>query len=107
MLVKRFTFNACSLDDSESKCIHRIVNNIKVKDATNETKDEETLVTDNSVINAQIYFKLFKWGKNFFKKLDATCERVCMATPKENYDMELLKYQRECIADEKKRILWN
>ena len=35
---------------------HISVNTSEVKDANNETKDEEPLVTDNSVINVPIYF---------------------------------------------------
>ena len=50
------------------------VNKIKVKDEKNKTKDEEPSITDNSVINAPIDFKLFKWGKNFLNKLDTTCK---------------------------------
>ena len=50
----------------------------------NETRDEEPSVTDNLVINVPSYFKLFKCGKNFLIKLDATCERACMETPKVN-----------------------
>ena len=34
------------------------------KDANNKTNDEETLVTNNSVINALIYFKLIECSKN-------------------------------------------
>ena len=34
-------------------------------------------------------------------KIDATCEQVCMATPKEKYYVELLKYQWERIAESK------
>ena len=40
----------------------------------NKTKDEEPLVTDNLVINAPIYFKLFECGKNFLKNIDTTYE---------------------------------
>ena len=46
------------------------------------------MVTDNSkieVIKVLGYFKLFKCGKKFFEKLDATYERVCMENAKENY----------------------
>ena len=45
-----------SLDESESKIVHEIVNTSEVKYAMNETKYEEPLVTDNSVINAPRYF---------------------------------------------------
>ena len=47
---------------------------IEVKDANNEKNYEQPFVTDNSVINAPIYFKLFECGKNFLKNIDATCE---------------------------------
>ena len=40
----------------------------------NETKDEEPLVTDNSVIIAPRYFKIFECGEKFLNRLDATCE---------------------------------
>ena len=46
----------------------------------NETKDEEAPVTDNSVINAPKYFKLFKCGKCFLKNLEATYELTRIAT---------------------------
>ena len=41
----------------------------EVKYTKNETKDEEPLVMDNSVINALSYFKIFKCSKNFLKNL--------------------------------------
>ena len=46
----------------------------EIKDANIETNNEEPLVTDNSVINAPSYFKMFKCGKNFLNKIDAMCE---------------------------------
>ena len=49
---KKIIFNAYSLDESESKSLHISVNTSKVNFAMNETKDEEPLVTYNSVINA-------------------------------------------------------
>ena len=77
IISKRVIINVCSLDESDSKSIHKSVNTIEVKDATNEsvhtsevkdannkTKDEEPLVTYNSVINVQSYLKLFEWGNN-------------------------------------------
>ena len=60
---KRVIDNACYLDGRESKTVHISINTSEVKDATNETKDEEPLVIDNSVINAPIYIKIFKCGK--------------------------------------------
>ena len=44
----------------ETKIVHISVNTSEVKYAMNKTKDEEPLVTNNSVINVSIYFKLFK-----------------------------------------------
>ena len=59
------------------------------------------MVTDNSVINALSYFKLFKWGKNFLNKLDDMCEQACMEVLKEKYDVELIKYQLARMEDSK------
>ena len=70
--------NACSLDEIELKSVHISVNTSEVKDANNETKDEEPLVTDNSVINVPRYFKLFECGRNSLKNLDAAYDQVCM-----------------------------
>ena len=44
----------------ETKIVHISVNTSEVKYAMNKTKDGEPLVTNNSVINVSIYFKLFK-----------------------------------------------
>ena len=44
---------------------------------------------NNSVINTPRYFKLFKCGRKFLNKLDATCEQACMATSKDKYYTEL------------------
>ena len=49
----------------------------------NEKNHEELLATDNSVINALIYFKLFKCGKKMLKKLYATCEQAYMVNLEE------------------------
>ena len=56
---KRVITNTCSSDKSESKIVNKSINTSEVKDAMNETKYEEPSVTDNSVINAPRYFKLF------------------------------------------------
>ena len=40
-ISKIVIFNTCSLDESESKSVNISVNIRKVKDAMNETKDEE------------------------------------------------------------------
>ena len=69
----------------------------------NETNNEEPLVTDNSVVNVPVYFKLLECIKKFLNKLDTTCEWACMATLKENYDTELLKYQQARMTESKKK----
>ena len=61
----------------------------RIKYAKNETKDEEPLVTDNSVINAPIYFKPFEYIKNYLNKIDVTCEQACMENSKDKYYTEL------------------
>ena len=48
-----------------NKKVHISVNTSDVKDSMNETKNEEPLVTDNSVINALIYFKLFECSEKY------------------------------------------
>ena len=65
---------------SESKSIHISFNSIKVKDATNETKNEEPLVADNSVINTTSYLKLFDCGKTILNNVDSTYEQAFMGT---------------------------
>ena len=67
---------------------NKSVNKREVKDAKNETQDEEPLVTDNSAINAPNYFRLFKWGEKLLNKLDATCEWACMTNSKDKYYTE-------------------
>ena len=69
---KRVTVVMCSMDVSKSKSVHKIdisVNTIEVKD----TKDEPSVI-DISLIKTAGHFKLFKCGKEFFKKLVATYE---------------------------------
>ena len=51
---KRVIVNACSSDESESKGINISINTNKVEYARNKTKEEESLVTDISCINAII-----------------------------------------------------
>ena len=51
------------------KSVHISINTNEVIDAINEAKDEEPLITYNSVINATRYFKLFECSKNSFKIL--------------------------------------
>ena len=55
---------------------HISVNMSDVKYATNETKDEEHFVTDNSVVNAPSYVNLLKCGKNLLKNIDDMYERA-------------------------------
>ena len=83
---ERVIINKCSLDDSESKSVHISVNMSEVKYAKNETNDEETWVTDNSVINASKYFNLFECSNLFLNTFYAMCDQACMATTKETYD---------------------
>ena len=55
------------------------------------------MVTDNSVINAPIYFKLFECGKNFMKNIDAAYEQLCMENFWENGIQKILGMdKREC-----------
>ena len=75
---KMVIIDACYLENIESKSAHIVVYTSKVKNANNETRDEEPLVTDNSVITAPSYFKVFECAKNFLNKIDATCEQACM-----------------------------
>ena len=73
---------------------------MEIKHAKSKTKDREPSVTDNSVINALINFKLFECSKNFLNKLDATCEQVCMSTQK---DTELPKYQQASTENSREK----
>ena len=84
---KGVTVVACSTDESESKSVHEMdisVNTSKVK----YTKDEP-LITDNSVIKAPGYFKLFEISKEFFNLLVVTYEQACMANAKDKHWMEI------------------
>ena len=51
------------------KSVHISVNKNEVKYAMDETKHEEPSVTDNSVMTAPNYFKLFDCGKNSWEIL--------------------------------------
>ena len=53
---KSVIINACYLYKSESKSVHISVNTSEVINSTNGKKDEEYLVTDNSVIDVPSYF---------------------------------------------------
>ena len=82
---KSYLVNECSTEKSESKILHKSTNTNKVKDAIDETKDKETLVTDNPVTNELIYFNLFECGKKFLNNINATCEQACMEASKDEY----------------------
>ena len=56
-----------------------------------ETEHEENLVTDNPVINEPSYLNLFECGKNILNRLDTSCERAFMATPRYRYYTEMFK----------------
>ena len=79
------------MKENESEIVHKSINTDKESDKIDETEDQETAVTDNPVINEPIYFNLFKCGKNFLNKLDATCKRACMETSREKYYKEMYK----------------
>ena len=85
---KRVIVNTCSSEESKSKIVRISVNTSEVKYAKNETKDEEPLVTDTSVINGPNYFKLFCAVK-VLEKLDTMCDHVCVAYSKDEYYTEL------------------
>ena len=55
---KRGIVNACCSDESKSKSVHISIDTNEVLDVINETKDEETFVTNNSVIVAPLYFEI-------------------------------------------------
>ena len=93
--------DASYLENSESKSVQISVNSRKVKYAKNESvntsriknpkieiKDEQPSVTDNSVTNAPIHFKLFEYDRFFLNKLDAICEQPCMANLENKYYTE-------------------
>ena len=90
--IKKSYHNECSSDKSESKSIHISINKHELKYGTNETNFEEPSVTDNSVINAPSYFKIFKCSKTFLNNFYATYERACMVNPMEKYDTAVLMY---------------
>ena len=66
--------------ESESEIINKIIITNKEKYEIDETEHEEPLVTDNPVINGQIYFNLFQYGKDLLNSLDVTCEQAYMVT---------------------------
>ena len=55
--------DASSTEESGSESFHKIINTNKEKDAIDEAEHEETLVTDNPVINGRRYFNVLKCGK--------------------------------------------
>ena len=66
-------------------------------------KDEEPSVTDNAVINASSYFKLFECGKNLLNNIYAMYERACMAMLQEKWDTEKIMYGRACMLDKNEK----
>ena len=67
------------------------------KDTSNGAEYEETTVTDDPiVIKESIFFNKFECGNNFFDRLDTTCEQACMATPRDEYHMELYRTITAC-----------
>ena len=65
--------NEISTEEGESESVRKSINTNNEKDAIDKTKDEEPSVADNPVVDETIYFNLFKCGKNFLDKRDATC----------------------------------
>ena len=78
-------FNESYMEESESKSVHKSINTNELKDAIDETDDEEPSVTDNPVINDPGYLNLFNCGKNVLNNLDFTYEQACMTTSKDKY----------------------
>ena len=44
------------------------------KYAKNEADHELSTITDYPVVNDRRYFKIFEYGENILKKIDATCK---------------------------------
>ena len=81
---KRGDIKTCSVDNIESKSIHKMdisEDTSKVKD----TKNEESPVTDISLIKETEYFKLLNCSKQVFNNLDVAYEHMCMANAKNYY----------------------
>ena len=81
---KRGDIRTCSVDNSESKSIHKMdisEDMSKVKD----TKNEELSFTNIYSINAKGYFKLLNCSKQVFNNLDVAYEHMCMANAKIYY----------------------
>ena len=84
-----------STEESESECVHKNIN--KEKYAKNKEEHEKTTITDDPiVVKEPIYFKIFRCGKNILNRIDATCERLCMETPRDKYYMELYRTIKYC-----------
>ena len=45
---------------------------------------------------SQDIFNIFKCGNNILNKLDATCERACMATLRDKYYTEFFRTITDC-----------
>ena len=69
----------------------------------NKQKDEETSVADNLVISAPSYFKSFECGENFLNNLDASYERLWIATSQEKLDTAIPIYWRGCMLKKKEK----
>ena len=65
---------------ANQKSFTKLLSQTKIIYEIDETEHEEPLVTDNPVINGQIYFNLFQYGKDLLNSLDVTCEQAYMVT---------------------------
>ena len=70
---------------ANQKRVNKSINTKQEKDTIDETEHEETLVTNNLVINEPRYVKLFECGRNILNRIDATYKQVCMATSRDRY----------------------
>ena len=78
-----------STEESESECVHKNIN--KEKYVKSDTDYEEPTVTDYPVFKEPNYFNMFECGNIILNMIDAMCERVCMATPKDKYHTKMYK----------------
>ena len=67
----------CSTEEDKSECT-----NTKTKDANNEVTYDVPKYFNS--------FNVFKCGRNILDRLDMSYERTCIATPKEEYFVEIL-----------------
>ena len=66
------------------------------KNANNEAENKEPTVTDDPVVKEPIHFNIFSCGNNRLNKLDATCERAFMTTPRDKYNTEFFRTITDC-----------